>query len=196
LKALVDLFKTLKGRKYEPNNKRWNFPRKNYNDIILQIKHQLNDTVKLDPIIQSSKKMVFLKFFLINKTRFEAVSDYKPELNEIYKTMKTSAYDTAGKKWNFELGEYDLLVSAILAKLKSDVSIVPLPKIVKEFFKDKLSGVLKLENTNGPVINKDHLTAFVDKTITKSLLPFQVESICFAIKQEGRLLLADDMGRK
>jgi SWI/SNF-related matrix-associated actin-dependent regulator of chromatin subfamily A-like protein 1 len=34
----------------------------------------------------------------------------------------------------------------------------------------------------------------VDPTIVKTLLPFQVESICFAIRQQGRLLLADDMG--
>ncbi len=194
MKGLIDLFKTLKGRKYEPNNKRWNFPRKNYDDIMLQIKHQLNGTIKLDPIVQSSTKIIFVKFFLINRSRFEAVSEYKPELNEIYKTMKTSVYDTVGKKWNFDLSEYEKLATAISNRLKGLVSVVPLPKIVKDIFKDKISGA-KPEQTDGRVVDKEHLKAFVDSTITKSLLSFQEESICFAIKQEGRLLLADDMGR-
>lgn len=45
-----------------------------------------------------------------------------------------------------------------------------------------------------PAFDLEHLKSHIDPTIHKSLLPFQVEGICFAVQQNGRLLLADDMG--
>lgn len=45
-----------------------------------------------------------------------------------------------------------------------------------------------------PSLDLEHLETRIDPVICKSLLPFQIEGICFAIQQNGRLLLADDMG--
>lgn len=191
---MIDLFKTIQGRKYDPNTKRWNFSRKKYDEILLQIKIQLNNTVKLEPLDRTSGNTVFVKFFLINKERFEAVSEFKPELNELYKTMRTKNYESTSKKWSFDLCEYNALVNSINTNLKASVTIVPLPKTVKEIFKEKIAGEKADINDHHRVIDFEHLKAFVDPTITKTLLPFQIDSICFAIKQEGRLLLADDMG--
>lgn len=43
-------------------------------------------------------------------------------------------------------------------------------------------------------INFEDLKDKIDSTIVEALLPFQIESVCFAIKKEGKVLLADDMG--
>lgn len=191
-KALIDLFKTIQSRKYDPNTKRWNFSRKRYDDIILQIKHQLKDTIKLEPLDRSVGKSTFVKFFLTDKTHFEAVCDYKPELNEVFKSIKSKNYDTKTRKWSFELADYEELVASINTKLKESITVIPLPKSVKEIFKDEISGKQPVKINDG--IDFDYLKKNVDPAITKTLLPFQIESICFAIRQQGRLLLADDMG--
>lgn len=151
-----------------------------------QIKHQFNGTIKLEPLDRDIGKKIYLKFFLLNKNRFEVQSEFKPDLNEIFKTLKTREYDAVEKKWSFDLSEYDKLINLISSNLKSLVTIVPLPKVVKEIFKDKINGTTP-DTSYYNSINKGHLASHIDSTITKSLYSFQVESICFAIRQEGRL---------
>ena len=150
-----------------------------------QIKHQLNGTIKLEPLERDYGKMVYLKFFLINKRRFEVQSEFKAELNEIYKSLNTKEYDSVERKWNFDLSEYEKLINLIATNLKGSVTVVPLPRVVKEIFKDKIAGTIT-DNSYQKSINKAHLNSHIDSTITKSLYEFQVDSICFAIRQEGR----------
>ena len=190
-KGLIDLFKTMSSRKYDPNTKRWNFSIRQYDEIICRTKIHFNNTIKLEPLEKSAGKSSLAKFFLIDANRFEVVCDFNQNLNDIFKTIKSKSYDPTLKKWSFDLKDYDELVASISAKLKGTVSVVPLPKVVKEIFKDKIANKPAEDQT---CIDFNHLKANIDSTITKSLLPFQVESICFAIKQQGRLLLADDMG--
>lgn len=192
---MVQLFKTIKGKKYDPNTKRWNFPRKQYDDIILQIKHQLNNTIILEPLDRTADNNCFLKLFLLSRTKFEAVcTEFKPELNELFKTLKSKNYDTKSKRFSFDLSEYDKLVELVGSKMKGSMTIIPLPKSVREMFKDQIAGKAVTDKSKDSRINMEYLKEHVDPQITKSLLSFQIESICFAIRQEGRLLLADDMG--
>ncbi len=160
----------------------------------MQIKHQLNDTIKLEPLDRSAGTTTFLKFFLISRTKFEAVcTDFRPELNEVFKGIKSKNYDTTRKRFTFDLSDYDKLIELVTDKLKGSLTIIPLPKTVREIFKDQIAGITT-DKSKESRINLDYLKEHVDPQITKSLLSFQVESICFAIRQEGRLLLADDMG--
>lgn len=189
-KNLIEMFKTINSRKYDPDTKRWNFSLKSYDEIMCRIKHEFNNTIKLEPLDRSNKKSIMVKFCLINNQQFEAQVDYNQELMEIFKSMKTKKYDPNTKRWSFNLNEYEELISNIRSKMGQSVNIVQLPKIVKETFKEKLTNTQEKQ----PLIDLDHLRLHVDPTIVKTLLPFQVESICFAIRQQGRLLLADDMG--
>lgn len=191
---MVQLFKTIKGKKYDPNTKRWNFPRRQYDDIILQIKTQLNNTITLEPLDRSAGSACFLKFFLLSRTKFEAVcTEFKPELNDIFRDIKSKNYDAKTKRFSFDLSDYEKLVEIVGDKMKGSITIIPLPKSVREMFKDQIAGKAT-DKTKDSRINMEYLKEHVDPKITKSLLSFQVESICFAIRQEGRLLLADDMG--
>jgi len=48
--------------------------------------------------------------------------------------------------------------------------------------------------TGTKTIDFEDIKSKIDPAIAEALLPFQVESVCFAIKREGKALLADDMG--
>lgn len=63
---------------------------------------------------------------------------------------------------------------------------------MREVFKEHFEG--KNRPRLDPAYDLEHLKLRIDPTICKSLLPFQIEGICFAVQQNGRLLLADDMG--
>jgi SWI/SNF-related matrix-associated actin-dependent regulator 1 of chromatin subfamily A len=193
-KGLIDLFKTIKTKKYEPTTKRWSFSLDNHDELIHRVQRELGGVVKLEPLDRvASSKIKHCKFFLIDRNRFECQADYDSELLDLFKLMKTKQYDPYTKKWSFQLKEYDELIKNILAKFKrGGISLSPLPKWVKEVFKDQIEG--KLSPRIDPQYDLDHLKTKLDPTITKSLLPFQVEGICFGVQQQGRLLLADDMG--
>lgn len=193
-KGLIDLFKTIKSKKYEPTTKRWSFSLDNHDELVTRVQRELGGSVKLEPLDRvASSKIKHCKFFLIDRNRFECQADYDSELLDLFKLMKTKQYDPYTKKWSFQLKEYDELVKNILTKFnRGAISLSPLPKWVKEVFKDQIEG--KLNPRIDPKYDLDHLKTKLDPTITKSLLPFQVEGICFGVQQQGRLLLADDMG--
>jgi hypothetical protein len=153
-KGLVDLFKSIQSKKYDPDTKRWNFSLKSYDEIMFRIKDELNNSIKLEPLDRSNKKTFMLKFVLINNREFEAQCDYNQELNEVFKTMKTRKYNTETKRWSFSLGEYEELINAIRTKCGSSVTIVQFPKLVKEIFKEKISN--KMEEKQ-PIIDLEHL---------------------------------------
>lgn len=155
-KGLIDLFKTLNGRKYDPDTKRWSFSLKSYDDIMMRIKHEFNNTIKLEPLDRNSnKKATLVKFLLINNQNFEAQVDYNQEILDIFKAMKTKKYDPNSKKWSFNLNEYEELVNVIRTKCAGSVNIVQLPKMVKEIFKDKL--IINKSVEKQPTIDLDHL---------------------------------------
>ena len=190
-KGVIDLFKTISSRKYNPDTKKWNFSMKSYDDLICRIKNELHGSVKLEPLNRTNNaKSTICKIYLKDRDTFECQTEYNPELQELFKTIKTRQYDPQSKRWSFELKDYDELVNKINSKLKGLVSLVPLSRIVRETFKDKIAN----KEINEPEMDVEYLRANIDLNISKSILPFQLESIRFAIKQEGRILLADDMG--
>lgn len=193
-KGLIDIFKSISSRKYDPNTKRWNFSLNNYDELILKVKNELNNSVKLEPLDRvASSKSITAKFILIERNRFEVQVDYHLELQELFKTMSTKRYDPQSKRWSFDLKEYEDLVKKIVAKFnRGEVIVVPLPKPVREIFKEQISG--KNVPRLNPEIDFEHIKTKLDTTISKSLLPFQIEGIRFGVQQNGRLLLADDMG--
>lgn len=195
-KELIDLFKTVNGRRYNGDTKTWSFSMRQHDELINKVKLQFNGNIKLDPIDKGNlAKTTKAKFVLCSNTNFEVLADYNPELQEIFKTIKTRSYDIKAKKWSFELKDYDELINKIqvFKFQKTGVQIQPLPKMVREIFKDKINSSAKQIESN-EIIDCDHLRRHIDPTIFKSLLSFQQDSIIFAIKRNGRLLLADDMG--
>lgn len=192
--ALINLFKSVGSRKYEPTTKRWNFSIKNYEDIMFRIKHELNNTVKIEPLDGGgSTNAKVARFYLIDRNRFEVQAEYDAELQELFKTMTTKKYDATNKRWSFDLKDYNELVKKITDKFsRSKINVDPLPKLVREIFKDQIAG--KQTHRIDPEIDLDLLKTKIDLNITKNLLSFQIEGICFGVQQQGRLLLADDMG--
>jgi hypothetical protein len=51
-KELIEIFKTISSRKYEPNTKRWNFLREHHDELLTKVQSQLNNVVKLEPLTQ------------------------------------------------------------------------------------------------------------------------------------------------
>jgi SNF2 family DNA or RNA helicase len=161
---------------------------------MFRIKHELNNTVKLEPLdCGSSENTKVARFYLIDRTRFEVQVEFDADLQELFKTMNTKRYDPANKRWSFDLKDYNDLVKKITDKFsRSKINVDPLPKLVRELFKDQIAG--KQTHRIDPEIDLDLLKTKIDLNITKNLLSFQVEGICFGVQQQGRLLLADDMG--
>lgn len=192
-KELIEIFKTISSRKYDPDTKRWNFALTSYDELLLKVKTRLS-SVKLEPLDRvSTSKSTIAKFYLIDRNHFEIQAEYNLELQELFKTMLTKKYDPQTKKWSFDLKEYENLVKKISEKFKrGEVQMVPLPKAFLEVFRNQLKGINipKID----PTIDFDHLKKNIDSAIANSLMPFQIEGIKFAIQQNGRLLLADDMG--
>ncbi|RNA00532.1 SWI SNF-related matrix-associated actin-dependent regulator of chromatin subfamily A 1 [Brachionus plicatilis] len=192
-KELIEIFKTVSSRKYDPETKRWNFALTSYDDLLLKVKSRLS-SVKIEPLDRvASSKSTIAKFHLIDRTRFEVQAEYNLELQELFKTMTTKRYDPQTKKWSFELKEYQDLVKKILNKFKrGEVQLVPLPNALLDVFQNQLKGLNypKID----PSIDFEHIKKKIDADIAKSLMPFQIEGVKFAIQQNGRLLLADDMG--
>jgi SWI/SNF-related matrix-associated actin-dependent regulator 1 of chromatin subfamily A len=194
-KLLIDLFKTIPSRKYNPDTKRWNFSIKHYDDFINKVKLTI-PSFKLEPLPDLGSHVpnarFEAKFFLIDRCRFEVRCEYNNDLQELFKSMKTKRYEPIQKRWSFELKEYEELINAIIKKFNRSILISPLPKIIREIFKEHMSG--NIPHRIDPKIDLELLKTKLDPNISKNLLPFQVEGICFAIQQQGRLLLADDMG--
>ena len=134
-----------------------------------------------------------LRCNLVDRNYFDVQFDYDAELIKVLHTMNTRQYDAQTKRWRFRLSEHDELVKRLHARFNNgSLCIVPLIKAVRDVFRDQMAG--KNAARFDSAFNLDHLKTRLDENVWKNLLPFQVESICFAVQQQGRLLLADDMG--
>jgi SWI/SNF-related matrix-associated actin-dependent regulator 1 of chromatin subfamily A len=196
-KSIIDLFKSITSKRYDPVTKRWNFSMKHYDELLLRIKHELKGTVKLEPlnrVAMSASRVA--RFVLLDRTSFEVHVDYMLELQELFKTLETKRYDPVSKRWAFSLKDYSKLVAKINAKFtRGEVTVVGLPRAVRETFKSQI-----VDGKNAPprfdpnFFDFEAIKTRIDLGIVKSLLAFQIEGICFAIQLSGRILLADDMG--
>lgn len=123
----------MKSKRYEPETKRWNFSMREYDELMLQVKLRLGNTLKIEPLDRqavSNVKSIQARFALLDRTRFEVQAEYKAELKAIFDTIHSRRYDPNAKKYTFELKDYDELFKKIQEKFtRGEVSIIALPKV-------------------------------------------------------------------
>ncbi|KAF5287505.1 hypothetical protein FQA39_LY04133 [Lamprigera yunnana] len=109
------------------------------------------------------------------------VSGYSQPVIDIFKTIKSKAFDRETKFWNFHLNDYDLLIQK-LAILHPNVLVLKLPSYVVQCCKTPQPNYSNIDLSN------------IDKELLNLLMPFQVDGIRFGIDKQGRCLIADEMG--
>uniref|UniRef100_A0AAR2KA13 SWI/SNF-related matrix-associated actin-dependent regulator of chromatin subfamily A-like protein 1 n=1 Tax=Pygocentrus nattereri TaxID=42514 RepID=A0AAR2KA13_PYGNA len=164
---LIAVFKNIPSRNYDPATKMWNF--------------SLEDYKLLNAAALAGKCT------LISRSRLEVDIGYHADVIGIFKQMPSRNYDMKTRKWSFLLEEYGQL-SEYLIQFNT-VEIEPLPRAVLQAF----SSQFEKSQSKAQEIPEADLSS-VDPTLTRSLMPFQLYGVNFAVSREGRLLLADDMG--
>ncbi|XP_005102138.1 SWI/SNF-related matrix-associated actin-dependent regulator of chromatin subfamily A-like protein 1 [Aplysia californica] len=130
-----------------------------------------------------SQQTVRGKCVLVSKDRFKVDIGYHAQLIEIFKRIKSKAYDTSSKTWSFSLNDYEELMSQV-TELSPEVSIGrfhhSIPSLLSSLAKSK------------PKAEPD--LSIVDEKLVNTLMPFQREGVITSIQRDGRILIADDMG--
>ncbi|XP_034945253.1 SWI/SNF-related matrix-associated actin-dependent regulator of chromatin subfamily A-like protein 1 isoform X2 [Chelonus insularis] len=122
--------------------------------------------------------------YMISESRFEINVPFYQPLIDFIKKYPSRSYNAQTKLWSFSITEYEKIMTEIKSNI-SNVSLVGIPNfVIKTFLKQKSSD------------SKDQEIDFscIDKTLTNILMPFQKEGISYAIKKNGRCIIADDMG--
>uniref|UniRef100_H2Z049 HARP domain-containing protein n=1 Tax=Ciona savignyi TaxID=51511 RepID=H2Z049_CIOSA len=200
---LVSAFKSIPSRRYDSITKKWNFSLSDHgplgskvksvgfqlsnpeNAVIVKSTEGGSTSVGLNDVNQNTTKCSG-KCYLISSSRFEVEMPYHKEAVAVFKSLPTKLYDINSRRWNFDLSDYNLLMSSL--KKEEGLFLEPLPSTVLEVFKSKISG----GESKCPIQNIDLID--VDPKIVSSLMPFQKDGVNFAISKNGRVLLADDMG--
>uniref|UniRef100_H2Z050 SWI/SNF-related matrix-associated actin-dependent regulator of chromatin subfamily A-like protein 1 n=1 Tax=Ciona savignyi TaxID=51511 RepID=H2Z050_CIOSA len=213
---LVSAFKSIPSRRYDSITKKWNFSLSDHGPLGSKVKSVgfqlsnpenavivksteggstsvgLNDFCILELVIvltgwlSNSSHHQPKRCYLISSSRFEVEMPYHKEAVAVFKSLPTKLYDINSRRWNFDLSDYNLLMSSL--KKEEGLFLEPLPSTVLEVFKSKISG----GESKCPIQNIDLID--VDPKIVSSLMPFQKDGVNFAISKNGRVLLADDMG--
>ncbi|XP_062972780.1 SWI/SNF-related matrix-associated actin-dependent regulator of chromatin subfamily A-like protein 1 isoform X2 [Elgaria multicarinata webbii] len=212
---LIEMFRNLPSKNYDPATKIWNFSLEDYSHLMEAAK-QLPSVI-LTPLLgmeattgatesspagRSSRLRSLLqtgigwqkpsatirgKCVLISYSRFEVDIGYAASVIGAFKQLNSRNYDMNTRKWSFLLEDYLKLIE--LVRSFPEVEVEPLPKpIVQAFAAQFVTSVSKAAD-----IPEANLSGVEPKVVT-SLMPFQREGVNFAISREGRLLLADDMG--
>ncbi|XP_065173946.1 SWI/SNF-related matrix-associated actin-dependent regulator of chromatin subfamily A-like protein 1 [Atheta coriaria] len=117
---------------------------------------------------------------LLTSNRFQVkLSAYFNVAIEVMKTIPSKSYDPKTCNWNFSLDHYDMLLSK-LDKLNSHLQVVKLP--------------LWIHNLKRKPKDDCYDFSIIDEELRNTLMPFQEESLCFAIERNGRCFIADEMG--
>ncbi|XP_028598388.2 SWI/SNF-related matrix-associated actin-dependent regulator of chromatin subfamily A-like protein 1 isoform X2 [Podarcis muralis] len=212
---LIELFRSLPSKKYDPATKMWNFSLEDYSHLMEQAE-QL-PSVTLTPLEgmkatsratesssvgrspplrsllqtcsgwQKPSATIRGKCVLISYSRFEVDIGYADSAIGVFKQLNSRNYDMKTRKWNFLLEDYLRLIE-LLRSLPA-VEVEPLPKPVIQAF----AAQFEKSASKVPDIPEADLSG-LDPKLVASLMPFQREGVNFAIAKEGRLLLADDMG--
>ncbi|XP_054827909.1 SWI/SNF-related matrix-associated actin-dependent regulator of chromatin subfamily A-like protein 1 isoform X2 [Eublepharis macularius] len=211
---LIEMFRSLPSKKYDPTTKMWNFSLEDYSHLkaVEQIpsitlsplegveaatKTSMPSSVCKSPHLISllktcagwkkSSAAVNGKCVLISHSRFEVDIGYAASLIGVFKQVNSRNYDMKTRKWSFLLEDYLNLME--LVKSLPDVEVEPLPKPIIQTFAAQFEKSMPKTSD----IPEADLSG-VDPKVVASLMPFQREGVNFAISREGRLLLADDMG--
>ncbi|KAL5280334.1 SMARCAL1 family protein [Megaselia abdita] len=132
--------------------------------------------------VPSSFMTVKCSFSGFSKDRFSVTSStFHAKLTEVFKSTPQKAYDPSDKSWNFPIQQYEQLLEKVNA-MKPYIIPEPIPK-----------NVLKLLQKQDEEYNYECLNS-LDPAMFDKLLPFQKDSVCFAINRRGRVFLADEMG--
>ncbi|XP_020660875.3 SWI/SNF-related matrix-associated actin-dependent regulator of chromatin subfamily A-like protein 1 [Pogona vitticeps] len=212
---LIEMFRSIPSKSYDPATKMWNFSLEDYNDFMSAVK-QL-PSITLTPLVgmkttsgasesssagrtsalrsllqtctgwQKPSAVVRGKCVLISYSRFEVDIGYVSSVIGIFKQLDSRNYDMKTRKWSFLLEDYLRLME--LMKNLPEVELEPLPKPVVQVFASQFQ-----KSVSKPADVPEADLSGVDPTLVGSLMPFQREGVNFAISKEGRLLLADDMG--
>merc|ERR1719510_833439 len=135
-----------------------------------------------------SKSVVKAKFVLVNKETFRVEMQYHPGAITVFKTIQSANYNATARSWSFALKDHNELARC-LRPLQPEVEVDSLPRWVLETFNsDKCKRAIE-SNTTFLAIQSG-----VEPRLWDNLMPFQKDSIRFALNKEGRILLADDMG--
>ncbi|XP_060119233.1 SWI/SNF-related matrix-associated actin-dependent regulator of chromatin subfamily A-like protein 1 [Heteronotia binoei] len=212
---LIEMFRNLPSKKYDPATKMWNFSLEDYSQLMEAVEQIPSVTLSpLDGMEAATKTClpssvckgphlrsllqtccgwkkpsasVRGKCILISCSRFEVDIGYAASLIAVFKQMNSRNYDMKTRKWSFLLEDYLNLIE--LVKSLPDVEVEPLPKPIIETFAAQFEKSF-LKTADIPEAD----LSGVDPKVVASLMPFQREGVNFAISREGRLLLADDMG--
>lgn len=129
-----------------------------------------------------------IEFKLLDNREFYLDFRYNSKLVEAIRKIKSPRYDPTNKKWIFRLQDYKEVLESV-RKLRIERVKIELG----EGFPDDLLKLLEdsLQYNKVKVLLEEKLT----REFIGQLFPYQKEGVRFAIKREGRVLLADDMGR-
>lgn len=123
-------------------------------------------------------------FNLIDNERFGVEIDNTNQ--ELRKLMHSGDYDSILNCWKFNLGHYESLINSLKPKFES--FITELCITVVQVFENKI------KNRESVIIDMNYVRTKIASKLSQILKEFQLESIAFAIKNEGKIILADDMG--
>nr|CDS26908.1 SWI:SNF matrix associated [Hymenolepis microstoma] len=125
---------------------------------------------------------------LISRKEFEVQARYHAGLIAVCKSLPTRVYDENTKRWHFNLSDYREFLKR--ASGLEGISLEGLSSAVVTAFKSQIDG-----NESAGEMERDvDLSENIPQTLNDSLLGFQREGVKFALKHDGRVLLADDMG--
>ncbi|VDO11217.1 unnamed protein product [Rodentolepis nana] len=125
---------------------------------------------------------------LISRKEFEVQARYHAGLIAVCKSLPTRVYDDNTKKWHFNLSDYREFLKR--ASGLEGISLEGLSSAVVTAFKSQIDG-----NESPAEMEADvDLSDSIPRSLNDSLLGFQREGVKFALKHDGRVLLADDMG--
>ncbi|XP_062862547.1 SWI/SNF-related matrix-associated actin-dependent regulator of chromatin subfamily A-like protein 1 isoform X2 [Trichomycterus rosablanca] len=212
---LINVFKSIPSRSYDPASKMWNFSLQDYEHLMEEASglpsvslKPLEGTEGLDLSSSGSRPkdaaalaaliklcqgwqkpgaLVKGRCTLVSRSRLEVDVTYNADVISAFKQMPSKNYDMKTRKWSFLLEDYGKLMEAL--NDISAVEIEPLPRAVVQ----ALSSQFEKTGTRPDEIPEADLSG-VDPVLTRSLMPFQQHGVNFAVSREGRLLLADDMG--
>uniref|UniRef100_A0A4W4GZY6 SWI/SNF-related matrix-associated actin-dependent regulator of chromatin subfamily A-like protein 1 n=1 Tax=Electrophorus electricus TaxID=8005 RepID=A0A4W4GZY6_ELEEL len=188
---LIAVFKNIPSRNYDPATKMWNFSLGDYKQLMEEAAGISSVSLKalegMEGLDLNPSATVKGRCTLISRSRLEVDVGYHADVIGVFKQMPSKNYDMKTRKWSFLLEDYGKLMEAVNSI--SAVEIEPLPRAVLQTF----SSQFEKSQVRAADVPAADLSA-VDPVLTRSLMPFQLHGVHFAVSREGRLLLADDMG--
>ncbi|XP_034144871.1 SWI/SNF-related matrix-associated actin-dependent regulator of chromatin subfamily A-like protein 1 isoform X1 [Esox lucius] len=212
---LINVFKSIPSRNYDPVTKMWNFGLEDYHQLMEQATSiscvclkplegmegidvsvascrsrdgaALGALLKLGSGWQRPGAVLQGRAALVSRSRFQVDIGFHADVIAAFKRVPSKSYDMKTRIWSFLLEDYKMLMDALGAI--PSVEVEPLPRAVIQVF----SAQFESSQTRPSDVPDVDLTS-IDSSLTRSLMPFQREGVNFAVSKEGRLLLADDMG--